>query len=110
MNRKALLIDYKWCTGCHTCEVACQMEHDYPVGLAGMKVNQIGPWQIDEDTWQFDNVPIPTDLCDGCKSRVSAGKLPSCVSHCQAKCMEYGPVTEFDARREEIGRYALFVL
>ena len=22
--KKAILIDYKYCTGCHTCEIACQ--------------------------------------------------------------------------------------
>ena len=26
-----LLINYEFCTGCHSCEVSCQMEH----GLAG---------------------------------------------------------------------------
>jgi serine/threonine protein kinase len=27
MARYGLLIDYEYCTGCHSCEVACQMEH-----------------------------------------------------------------------------------
>ena len=32
MAREGLLIDYEFCTGCHTCEIACQMEHGFPVG------------------------------------------------------------------------------
>ena len=27
-----LLIDTEWCSGCHTCEMACQMHNDLPVG------------------------------------------------------------------------------
>ncbi len=26
------LIDYEFCTGCQSCEVACKEEHDFPVG------------------------------------------------------------------------------
>ncbi|MCI8468477.1 MAG: oxidoreductase, partial [Eggerthellaceae bacterium] len=26
MTTHALLIDYKYCTGCHSCEVACRQE------------------------------------------------------------------------------------
>ena len=36
MARYGILIDYDYCTGCHTCEVACQQEHDYPVGTNGV--------------------------------------------------------------------------
>ena len=25
--RKYLAVDYEFCTGCHTCEIACQQEH-----------------------------------------------------------------------------------
>ena len=41
MARNGLLIDYEYCTGCHTCEVACKQEHNYPVGKWGIKVNEI---------------------------------------------------------------------
>lgn len=39
MSRNGLLIDYEYCCGCHTCEVACQKEHDYPVEVWGMYLN-----------------------------------------------------------------------
>lgn len=46
MARHGLLIDYQYCTGCHSCEVACQMEHKLPVDQWGIKLTEIGPWQI----------------------------------------------------------------
>ena len=48
MSRNGLLIDYEYCCGCHTCEVACQKEHDYPVEVWGMYLNQMGPYRYEE--------------------------------------------------------------
>ena len=33
-------------------------------------------------------------MCDLCAERTAKGKKPTCVKHCQAFCMEYGPVEE----------------
>ena len=33
-----LLIDYEYCTGCYTCQVACAQEYQWPEGMSGMKV------------------------------------------------------------------------
>jgi len=44
MARNGLLIDYEYCTGCHTCEVACKQELDLPVGKWGIKLLEDGPW------------------------------------------------------------------
>ena len=38
-----LLINYEFCTGCHSCEVSCQMEHDLPVDRWGIKLAKVGP-------------------------------------------------------------------
>lgn len=61
MARKAygLLINYEFCTGCGTCEMACSVEHDIPIGRYGIQMATIGPWQIDKKNWQLDTVPIP---------------------------------------------------
>lgn len=45
MTEYGMLIDYEWCTGCHSCETACQMEHHLPVGQFGIKLNEIGPFE-----------------------------------------------------------------
>ena len=35
-----LLIDNYWCTGCHTCEIACRNEHDLEPGCWGIRVRE----------------------------------------------------------------------
>lgn len=87
-----MLIDYEWCTGCHTCETACQMEHQLPVGQFGIKLNEVGPYEYAPDTWQLAYIPTPTDQCDFCAQRLAQGKLPTCQHHCQAQCIEVAPI------------------
>lgn len=100
MARNGILIDYQYCTGCYSCEVACQSEHTLPLGQWGVKVMQNGPWPIKDvegnetDQYVYDFIPSFTKLCDLCEERRGKGKLPSCVFHCQAKCMKFGPVDE----------------
>ncbi len=92
--RNALLINYTYCTGCHTCEVACQKEKGLDPEQFGIKLTQIGPDQIEERKWQYEFIPVPTDRCDRCVERTESGKQPSCVKHCQAGCMYAGPLNE----------------
>ena len=80
-------MDYQYCSGCHACEVACKKEHDLPKGDFGIKVLVDGPRRCSDGVWEFDNIPVPTHLCDLCEARVAAGKLPTCVHHCQAGVM-----------------------
>jgi anaerobic dimethyl sulfoxide reductase subunit B (iron-sulfur subunit) len=83
------------------------MEFGFAIGQGGIKVFEIGPWQIEGDTWQFDFAPVLTDQCDGCANRALAGKQPTCVHHCQARCMTYGPLSELaialaDHRKQQL--------
>ena len=94
MTRFGLLVEYDFCTGCHVCEIACKQEHDLAEGKWGIKLTQNGPMQIDEDKWVFDNVPVPTELCDFCEHRVKKGLKPACVAHCQPGIMKYATVDE----------------
>lgn len=110
MSAKGLLVDYEWCTGCHTCEVACQIEHGYPVGQWGIKISEIGPWQYGEKKWQYSYLPVPTDQCDLCASRVSKGHLPTCVKHCQAKCLKFGDIDELAKDLVRKPKQTLFAL
>lgn len=93
-----LLINYEYCTGCKSCEMACSVEHNIPIGEFGIKVEQVGPWRLKNGKWQNDMVPIPTDMCNLCAERLAKGKKPTCVKHCQALVMEYGPVSELAAK------------
>ena len=97
MAKYGILVDAQWCSGCHSCEVACQMEHGLPVGQTGIKVVKIGPWVIGDEAdenWQFSYLPIPTKQCDTCAARRGLGKVPTCVQHCQSQCLEFGRVEE----------------
>jgi len=108
MARYGLLIDYEYCTGCHSCEVACQMEHDLPVGKYGIQLAEIGPWQIEGDKWQYAYIPVPTELCNLCGERVAKGKQPTCVHHCQANVMKFGKVEELAKEMEGKSHMVLF--
>lgn len=85
---KGLLVNYRWRTGCHSCELACQVKNGLSAGQYGIKLNQIGPWEYGEDKWEFTYMPVLTKQCSLCGDRTAAGKLPSCVQHCQANCIQ----------------------
>lgn len=105
-----LLIDYEYCTNCHSCEVACQMH----LGLApeqwGIKVSEYGPIKNVNGDWEWTFVPVPTDLCDGCAERTSEGRLPNCVHHCQSGVMYYGTIEELSKKASEKKKMVLFTL
>lgn len=109
MTQHGLLIDYEYCTGCHACEVACKVEKGLEEGEFGIKLSQIGPWKLCDDTWEWDFVPMPTQACDLCQDRLNAGKVPTCVHHCQSLVMDFGPVEEL-AKRMAKPRVVLFTV
>lgn len=104
-----LLFDYEFCSGCHSCEVACKEEHGFPVGKGGIKLYQDGPWEISAKKMNWNKVPVPTDLCDGCADRVARGRKPTCMHHCLASVIEFGPVDELALKLAEKPRQVLFV-
>jgi len=108
MARYGLLIDYEYCTGCHTCELACSKEHGIPLGQWGIKLAEIGPWQISEDNWQWSYIPVPTKQCNLCGERVAKGEQPTCAKHCQAAVIRFGPVEEMAKEMENKSQMVLF--
>ena len=105
-SKYGLLFDYQYCTGCHSCEVACQQEHNYPAGKFGITVTE----HILETKHglSINYLPFPTDLCDFCFSRVKNNKKPSCVKHCLASCIEFGPLDELIKNAKELEKSVLF--
>ena len=104
------MIDYDYCTGCHTCEVACQMENGLPVDQFGIKIAEIGPWRIEGDKWQYAYIPVPTDQCNLCAGRLADNKLPTCVTHCQARVMTYGLIEDLSKELEKKSKQVLFAV
>lgn len=80
MARHGILVDYQYCTGCYSCEIACQAEHELPLEQWGVKVLQNGPWPIktldgvDTDRYVYDFIPSFTRICDLCADRRAHGK------------------------------------
>ena len=86
---KGILINYDYCTGCHSCEVACKKELGLPEGEFGIKLSETGPFEYSAEAkgpgrWEWTWLPVVTKACDMCESRTAKGKMPMCVQHCQA--------------------------
>ena len=111
MATHGLLIDYEWCSGCQSCEVACKEEHNYPVGTWGIKVLEEGPGEIEDGTgvFNYNYIPVPTDLCDLCVARTDKGREPTCVHHCLANCMTYGTIEELAAKTATKTKQVLWI-
>ncbi len=94
MPKKGLMIDYEYCTGCHSCEVACKQEHGYPVGKGGIHLNEIMT-PMPDGRLRIDYLPFTTTYCDLCAKRMRSGeKETACEKHCQAKVISYGLVSD----------------
>jgi Fe-S-cluster-containing dehydrogenase component len=107
MSRRGLLIDYDYCTGCHSCEVACKQEHDYPVGKGGIHLTEILT-ELPDGTQRIDYIPFPTAYCDLCAKRTARAEAPTCVKHCQAATMFYGTLVELTEIMEKKPHCVLF--
>ena len=59
MARNGLLIDYEYCTGCGSCEVAGKVWNDIPVGKWCIKILKDDPWEIEKDVWNYNFIPYP---------------------------------------------------
>ena len=108
---KGILINYDYCTGCHSCEVACKKVLELPKGEFGIKLTQVGPYPYDGKTgserWEYTYLPVVTRACDMCEGRVAKGKIPMCVQHCQAWCMYYGEVEDLVKKMDGKTRWVL---
>ena len=108
MAKYGLLIDYEYCTGCHTCEVACKQEHNYPVGKDGIKVFEYIQ-ELRNGRPYITYFPFPTELCNLCASRANQGVAPACVKHCMADVMMFGPVDKLAAELQKKPDQVLWV-
>ena len=109
MKRKGLLIDFDYCSGCHSCAVACKQEHGYPEGKWGIKVEEkvfMDPGK--PDSVRVDHIPFPTEFCDLCITRTARGHRPACVKHCQDWCMYFGTLEELAKLMEDKPRAVLY--
>ena len=107
-SSNGILIDLEWCSGCHSCEMACRVEHDYHDGKCGIVVHEIGPWELTPEKWVLTYAPTMTELCDLCATRTAQGKEPTCVKHCQSHCMMFGDINDLAKALSGKPKQALF--
>lgn len=69
-----------------------------------------GPSRRAATSGQLGYLAAPTTMCDGCEERRALGKVPTCVQHCQAQCMDFGPIDEMAEKAKGHKDYALFTL
>ena len=108
---KGILINYEYCTGCHSCEVACKKQLGLAKGEFGIKLTETGPFKYETGDqagkWEWFYLPVLTKACDMCEDRVAKGKMPMCVQHCQAWCMYHGEVEDLVKKMDGNTRFAL---
>lgn len=104
MTTYGLWIDVEFCTGCHSCEMACRQEHDYQGDQWGIRIQEI----FLNNGQSYDYLPVPTNLCNLCAHRVANGQQPACVHHCMAQVMAFGPVEELAQRMAAKPRSVIF--
>jgi anaerobic dimethyl sulfoxide reductase subunit B (iron-sulfur subunit) len=112
---QGLLVDYQWCSGCQSCEIACRNEHEWELGSYGVKVLELGPYEMPDKNGlvEWDYVPTLTTLCDLCAKRLDRGELPSCQLHCLAGVIQSGTLEELAEQAAELktrGRSKLMLL
>ncbi len=110
---KGLLVNYEYCTGCHSCEVACKKYLGLKENEYGIKVSEIGPFEFSnssenpKEKWEWHFIPSLTKACNMCEDRVAKNKMPMCVQHCQAWCMYFDEVEELAKKIDGDTRWAL---
>ena len=108
---EGILVDYEFCTGCHTCEIACATSHDLPNDRAGVVLHHEGAWEISGDRWQDTYLPVFTDVCDKCAGGTAAHDgVPMCVHHCQADVLRVGTLADLSAELARKPKQLLFAL
>lgn len=110
MSQNALLFNYEYCSGCHSCEIACRNHLGLGLGKWGIKITEVKPFELEGGGMEWIYQPVPTQLCNLCADRLAAGEKPACVHNCLSFCIEYGTLEEMAQRAAEIGgRTSIFL-
>ena len=106
MPKFGLLIDYDYCIGCKTCEVACKMEHSRPADEYGIRVQRAKEASEDEKIYY---IPRPTDKCDLCGRRRAKGEKTSCEKHCWTGAIKFGTIDDLAGELKKRSKLVVWV-
>ena len=100
-SKYGMLIDYEYCTGCKTCEIACRQEYKRPAEkLAGVEVQEF-IHTLANGRLYITNMPFFTKACIFCAGRVKKGLEPACAQHCMARVLKFGKIDELQEQLPE---------
>lgn len=107
MPKYGLLIDYEFCSGCRSCELACKQEHNRPPEEYGIYVKEVEAEIAGGKLYYF---PFPTDNCNLCGKRIAKGLQPACVQNCWAGVMKFGTIGELTKYMQQKPKTMLWVV
>lgn len=85
---EGIIVNLDRCVGCYACEVACRKENNLAEGESWIKVDQIGPYPVDERLRMDFDLKI-TQECTLCRDRLKKRQQPFCVSVCPTDALSY---------------------
>lgn len=98
-EQRGLVIDFEWCTGCHSCEIAGKfannLNYDQWCIKLGTGKRSVG------DRIVLDFIPQPTELCNLCAPRTARGQLPACVQSCPPQVIRFGTRSELETELQK---------
>ena len=106
MNEKTILVDLQRCIGCWTCSLACKVGNSLPDEEFWLTVRTEGSGEgIDRPAGIWPNlhmswIPIWSQSCVKCPSRVAKGDKPYCVNACPCSALTIGD--EAAAKKDEL--------
>ena len=106
MNEKTILVDLQRCIGCWTCSLACKVGNNLPDEEFWLTVRTEGSGEgIDRPAGIWPNlhmswIPIWSQSCVKCPSRIARGEKPYCVNSCPCDALTIGDAAV--AKKEEL--------
>ena len=86
MKRPAFYFNSQVCSGCKTCQIACQDKNDLATGVHWRRVYEVtgGSWQKVGNAWRSDIIAYHISIsCNHCEN-------PVCMDACPAKAISKG--------------------
>ena len=106
INEKTILVDLQRCIGCWTCSLACKVGNNLPDEVFWLTVRTQGSGEgIDRPAGTWPNlhmswIPIWSQSCVKCPSRIAKGDKPYCVNSCPCDALTIGEAAA--AKKEEL--------
>lgn len=105
MKDNTIFVDLERCIGCWTCSLACKVGNKLEDEDYWLTVRTLGSGEgIDRPAGEWPNlrmswIPIWSQSCIKCPSRVKAGDKPYCVNCCPSDALFIG--SEAESKLEE---------